>query len=208
MRVDQIAELVQDMSEVNLAFVHGVTEPSFEDSDDCEVNVPTRNQYKQNPRTDAKTLSKPEPGTSNRQRNAARQQDRRAQYTGRFRNMADNIANQAAAQARPNARPEPAPRPSTGTTSTGEPRPPSPTPTGRPPTPRPQDERGRPSNRDDCAQVAQRYPSYAREVLQYQVPEPANDILSPADYYKKRLKPSSAKCSKVGKPHILVLWKT
>ena len=183
-KVDQIAELVQDMSEVNLAFVHGVTEPSFEDSDDCEVNVLTRNQYKQNPRTDAKTLTKPEIGTPNRQRNAARQQDRRAQYTGRFRNIADNIATQAAAQARPNARTEPAPRPPTGPTSTGGSRPPSPAPTGRPPTPRSQDERGRPRNRDDRAQVAQRYPSYAREVLQYQVPEPANDTLSPADYYK------------------------
>ena len=185
-KVDQIADLVQDMSEINLALVSGVSEPLQDEPEDCEINVLTRNSYRQNPRQDAKTLSKPEPGTPNRQRNAARQQDRRAQYTGRFRNIADNIANQAAAQARPPPRPEPTSSSAPQTSSRPASRPPSPAPQGRPGTPRPQEDRGRPRTRDDRAQVAQRYPSYAREVLQYQVPEPPKDTLSPADYYKSK----------------------
>ena len=188
-KVDQIADLVHDMSEINLALVTGDTEPPLDDNEESEINMLTRSQYRQNPRTDAKTLTKPEPGNPLRQRNSARQQDRRAQYTGRFRNIADNIATQAAAQARPPPRTEPAPRAPSGPTSASgstPSRPSSPAPSSRPTTPRPQDDRGRPRTRDDRAQVAQRYPSYAREVLQYRVPEPPRETLSPADYYKSK----------------------
>ena len=73
-KVDQIANLVHDMSKTNLALVHGVTEPLHDDPDDCEINVLTRSSDQQNPRQDTKSLSKPEAGTPNRQRNISRLQ--------------------------------------------------------------------------------------------------------------------------------------
>ena len=109
-KVDQIADLVKDISKIHLAIDHGVTQPSFDDSEECEVNnVLTHNQCCQNLRTYAKMLCKPEPGTPYRQKYTARQQYRLPQYTWRFRNIADNIASQAAAQARPAQHMEPVP---------------------------------------------------------------------------------------------------
>ena len=208
-KVDLLTDLIQDMSETNLAFVDHLAppgdyeEPSYDSEPDCEINVLTRSQYRQNPRTDAKTLTRPEPGSNNKTRyNAQRQQQsRRDQYSGRYRNIAQNIARQADAVPRVASRTQPtasngpsaaasSASPSASASATSASTTPAPSaPSQRSPTP----DRGRPRSRDDRNDLAQRYPSYSREILQYPVPEPKPSSLSPADYYKQKAEALQAK---------------
>ena len=97
-KVDQLTDLVLDMSQANVKLCQSLSLVDHTE-DDPEVNALTRGQYRNQPRTDAKTLTKPSEPT-NTTRNRANQQrqnsrNRRDQQTGRLRNISDNIATQA-----------------------------------------------------------------------------------------------------------------
>ena len=189
-KVDQLTDLISDMSAANAQFCQSLTlgdRYEYEDENDLEVNALTRSNYRQNPQQDAKALTKPVQNTTTTRNRANMQRqnskNRRDQHTNKLRNIQDNIATQANS-----IPPQPLTRKAEGVhrSPSSENRPPS-----RPDTPgtSAQAERGRPRNRQsDAGQVAQRYPSFARDILQYPVtePKPVPAQLTPADYYKQK----------------------